>query len=284
MSNLANRNLKMYLRDYSNVFFSFLAVIIIIGLYVLFLGQGMKDNLRDMPGGDLLMDIWVMAGIIAVTSFTTALGACSIIVEDRIKKNNKDFLSSPLGRSQIVGGYVLCVCAVALMMCLFAFVVAVAYLAARDMPALSFSSVLKILGVIMLSALSSSAVALFVASFIRTNGAYGGVSTLFGTLVGFLTGMYIPVGFLAENVQWAVKCFPTSHACALLRQIMMEGQIGVTFAGVPDEYVANFERQMGVVFVYGDYTATAGLHVAVLLGTVVVFLVLGLISLSRKGL
>lgn len=36
MINLAVRNLKIFFRDKSSVFFSFLSVIIIIGLYVLF--------------------------------------------------------------------------------------------------------------------------------------------------------------------------------------------------------------------------------------------------------
>jgi multidrug/hemolysin transport system permease protein len=283
MINLASRNLKMYLRDRSGVFFSFLAILIIIGLYVLFLGDQIKAGWDEAPGASLLMDIWVMAGIIAVTSFTTALGACGIIVEDRVKKNDKDFLSSPLKRWQIVGGYVVSACLVALMMCSLVFIVVTVYLRANDMPALDWASILKMLGVIFLSALSSSAIALFVISFIKTNGAYGSLSTVLGTLIGFVTGMYFPIGILAENIQWVVKLFPTSHACVLLRQIMLKGQMGVVFAGAPDEYVREFEREMGVVFTYGDYTGTVGLHIGVLVLTALVFSVLAIMNMSRKA-
>ncbi|MCL2719225.1 MAG: ABC transporter permease [Lachnospiraceae bacterium] len=284
MINLANRNLKMYLRDRSGVFFSLLAILIIIGLYVLFLGDQMKSGfISEVPGGSLLIDIWVMSGIIAVTTFTTALGACSIIVEDRVKKNYKDFMSSPLRRWQIVGGYVLSACAVALMMCVAIFVVVIIYLTANEMPPLSLKSILKILGIMFLSALSSSSVVLFVTSFIKTNGAYGSVSALLGTLIGFLTGMYFPVGILADNIQWLIKLFPTSHACVLLRQIMMEGQMVLTFAGAPPEYQNDFEKVMGVVFTYGNYTGTPGFHIGVLVVTTLIFSVLAIINMSRKA-
>jgi len=283
MINLAGRNLRMYLRDYSGVFFSFLAVLIIIGLYVLFLGDPLKSGVRDIEGGTLMVDIWVMAGIIAVTSFTTALGACGIIIEDRIKKNYKDFMSSPLYRWQIVGGYVLSACAVALMMCLGIFIIVVIYLTSNGMPAISFVRLMQILGVMLLSAISSSSIVLFITSFLKTDNAYGSVSALLGTLIGFLTGMYFPVGMVQENVQWLMKLFPPTHASVLLRQVMLKDQMAVVFAKTPAEYQSSFEQNMGVVFTFGDYTATAGLHIAVLVVTTVVFSVFAIINISRKA-
>ena len=283
MINLANRNLKMYLRDLSGVFFSFLAILIIIGLYVLFLGDQMKAGVSDIEGGSLLIDIWVMSGIIAVTSFTTALGACGIMVEDRVKKNFKDFMSSPLRRSQIVGGYVLCACVASLMMCISIFAAVAVFLNTSKMPELGFTKIMQIIGVIFLSALSSSAVVLFITSYIKSNGAYGSISTLLGTLIGFVTGMYFPVGILSENVQWVIKFFPTSHACVLLRQIMMEGQMEVVFAGTPAKYIEDFEKEMGIVYSYGEYIGTTGFHVGVLIVTAVVFSVLAIMNMSKKA-
>ena len=283
MLNLAGRNLRMYLRDYGGVFFSFLAVLIIIGLYILFLGDPLKSGVRDVEGGTLLVDIWVMAGIIAVTSFTTSLGACGIIIEDQIKKSYKDLMSSPLYRWQIVGGYVLSACAVALMMCLGIFVIVVIYLTSNGMPVLSFVRLLQILGVMLLAAISSSSIVLFVTSFLKTDNAYGSVSALLGTLIGFLTGMYFPVGMVQENVQWMMKLFPPTHASVLLRQVMLKDQMAVVFAGAPGEYQSSFEQNMGVVFTFGDYTATAGFHIGVLVVTTVVFSVFAIINISRKA-
>ena len=67
---LVIRNLKLYLRDKAAVFFSFLSVIIIVFLYVLFLGAMQADNLAenfgDIPGVDWLVASWIMAGLLTV--------------------------------------------------------------------------------------------------------------------------------------------------------------------------------------------------------------------------
>ena len=106
MINLAVRNLKIFFRDKSSVFFSFLSVIIIIGLYVLFLGDVITSDMDGLPGVRFLMDSWIASGLMAVTSITSTMGAFGIMVEDRARKNNRDFLTAPLKRSTIAGGYV----------------------------------------------------------------------------------------------------------------------------------------------------------------------------------
>ena len=74
MKYLVKRNLLIFFRDRGSVFFSLLGVLIIIGLYVLFLGDIMVKDLGDLPGARFLMDSWIMSGLLAVTPVTTSLG------------------------------------------------------------------------------------------------------------------------------------------------------------------------------------------------------------------
>ncbi len=283
MINLGMRNLKLYLRDRGGVFFSFLGILVIIGLYVLFLGNNMKEAVSEVEDGALLIDCWVMAGIIAVASITTSLGACGIMIDDKVKKNEKDFLSAPLKRYQVVGGYVFSACTVGFIMCVLTFIVAEVYLVASGLAVPSIFTLLKIFGIIVLAVMSSGAMALFITSFLKTNGAFVNVSIIMGTLIGFVTGMYLPIGDLSEKVQWAVKCFPVSHASVLLRKVMMEEVMKISFDGAPEVMIENFEQEMGVVFSYGDITGTTGLHVTVLIGTAILFFVIAIVNMSRKA-
>lgn len=94
--NIAVRNLKLFFRDKSSVFFSLLAVFVIIGLYVLFLGNMITSGLQWLgEGARFIMDSWIMAGLLAVTSLTTTMGAFGVMIEDRTKKVMKDFTASP---------------------------------------------------------------------------------------------------------------------------------------------------------------------------------------------
>jgi len=104
----ALRNFKVFIRDRLAIFFSFLSVLIIFALYTLFLNNAWASALPDnVVGGQALMDGWLMAGILAVVSFTTTLGAFGTMVDDKAKKIYKDFSSSPLKRSSLVGGYII---------------------------------------------------------------------------------------------------------------------------------------------------------------------------------
>ena len=99
MIQITLRNLKLFFRDKMTVFFSLLGVLIIIGLYVLFLGDTITSGMQDIPNARFLMDSWIMAGVLAVTSITTTMGAFGIMVDDRHNNLIKDF--SEIGRAHV---------------------------------------------------------------------------------------------------------------------------------------------------------------------------------------
>ena len=120
MLNFTQRNLKVFFRQKSAVFFSLLGVILVIGLYVLFLGDVWIRNFPEIQGAKGLMGTWVIAGIVSITPVTTAMGAFEAMVQDRSRKLNRDFLASPVQRWKLVGGYVFSAYLVALLMSLVA--------------------------------------------------------------------------------------------------------------------------------------------------------------------
>ena len=85
MINLLKRNLLIYFRDRSTVFFSMLSVIITFGMYIFFLGDMYASNISASEHTRFLMDSWIMAGILGVTSITTTLGAYGNMVVDEAR-------------------------------------------------------------------------------------------------------------------------------------------------------------------------------------------------------
>jgi multidrug/hemolysin transport system permease protein len=278
----AARNLKIFFRDRAAVFFSLLSAFIIIGLYVLFLGDMLTGGMQSIRGSRFLIDSWIMAGLLSVTSITTTMGAFGIMVEDIAKKNSKDFSASPAKRSSLAGGYILSSFVIGLIMTVITFVLAELYIVAYGGQVLSVAGMIKLLGVMLLSVLSSTALVLFIVSFFKSNNAFATASTIIGTLIGFLTGVYIPVGQLPEAVQSVVKFFPVSHASVLFRQVMMENPLQTAFAGAPAMASQEFRQMMGVSFRIGGTEASAAVSLWVLVGTAVVFFLLATWNLSKK--
>lgn len=278
----AKRNMKIFFRDKSAVFFSLLGVFIIIGLYALFLGDVWSQNLTQIPNARTLMDSWIMAGLIAVTSVTTTMGAFEIMVEDKKKKIIKDFYSAPIKRSKLVGGYIISSCLIGIIMSFVAAILAQLYLLSGGGDWLSLSVIAKCTGLIFISTLANTSIILFIVSFFKSSSAFSTASTIIGTLIGFLTGIYIPLGSLPDSVQFVVKILPTSHSVALFRQIIMEKELQTAFNGAPAEYLQEFSESMGVVLKFGDYTVTPLVSVSILLGSAVLFFIFSILNISRK--
>ena len=282
MVDFTQRNLKVFFRQKSAVFFSLLGVLIVIGLYVLFLGDVWVSNFPGIEGAKGLMGTWVIAGIVSITPVTTAMGAFEAMVQDRSRGMTRDFFASPVRRWKLVGGYVLSAYVVALLMSLAALGLGQLYILSCGGGVFSWGALGKTLCILPLSTLASSALVFFLVSFFRSSAAFSTAGTIIGTLIGFVTGIYLPVGSLPEAVQWVVKLFPVSHAGALLRQVLLEEPIRTCFAGAPEAAVQGFRETMGVTYAYGGFTAGPLVHVLVLLGTSSVFFLLAWWFVARK--
>ena len=278
----AIRNLKVYLRDRMSIFFSMLGVIVIIAIYLLFLGDVWVQDFGGAPGARNVMDAWIMAGILGITSLTTSLAAYEAMITDRVKKINKDFISSPISRTSLLGGYILSGIAVGLLMSLLTLAVAEIFIFAKGGDLLTPLRFLKVLVLIVLTTVANSSIVIFLVSLFQSTAAFATASTLIGTLIGFFTGIYLPIGMMPPAVQWIIKLFPVSHAASLFRQVMMEKPLAVTFAGAPGTLEREFRLQLGVNFEFNGVLLPAWASIAILIGTTVVFYALALWVLTRK--
>lgn len=283
MIGFAKRNLLLFFKDKSTVFFSLLAVFIIIGLYALFLGDVWTSEYKGIANIRFLMDSWIMAGLLAVTSVTTTMGAFGTLVSDREKNIIKDFNSSPISRSSIAGGYVISAFLIGCIMSVVALVLVEIYIVASGGKLLSVVAFAKVFGLILVCTLVNTSIVFFVVSFFKSNNAFATASTVIGTLIGFMTGIYLPVGALPDAVQFVIKIFPISHAVSIFRQVIMDVPLSEAFAGAPAETLIEFEKMMGVTYYFGDYKVTAWISILVLIVTTVVCFGLAVLNMTRKS-
>lgn len=279
---LAKRNLMIFFRDRSAVFFSLLALLIIIGLYVLFLGDIVVNDVKNFAGESarFLMDSWIMAGTLAVTSMTTTLGAFGIYVQDKDRRSDRDFLVSPIKRTEIALSYIISSFLVGIIMSLLAFFIAEVYIVTSGGMLLSALDMLKMMGLMVLSVFSSTAMMLFLVSFFKSLNAYATASTIIGTLIGFLTGIYVPIGSLPKSIQAVIKLFPPSHAGLLYRQVMMNKPFSMI--NLPPEALEEIKLVFGVIYKLGDQIIPSTLSMLILFVTGIIFFALAVFNLNRK--
>ena len=282
MISFVSRNLKVFFRDKTAVFFSLLAVLIVLGLYIFFLGDVWIDSFPNIKGVKNLMNCWIMAGLIGVTSVTANMGAFGTMIEDKSKNKIKDFYVSPIKKSKIVGGYIISSFIVGSMMSVVTLIISQIYLVYSGVDVLNFKELTEVFLIILMTSLSNSAMILFIVSLFSSEKAFSTASTIVGTLIGFITGIYPPISMLPDSVQIIVKLFPTSHGISILRQIFMKKQMDISFADVPTNYINEFKESMGVVYYINDKLVSNTASVFILIASTIIFFFLAVLILYKK--
>lgn len=282
---LIKRNLKVYYRDKSSVFFSFLSMIIIITLYVLFLGDQQISSIESSPGytsgARFLVESWMMSGVIAVSTITISMGVLGIMIDDFSDKTIRDFMISPLKRGYIVAGYIFTTWLVTLFVSIFTLIISQVIIVISGGTFISFISYLKVIGIIVVCVFSSSSAMFLVASFIPSANSFSTVSTIIGTSIGFLAGIYVPMGVLPNFIQSIIKFIPISHGAALLRQYLTEEPMRIVFSGASSDVVQNYSDFYGITFAAGDSFINEFTMLTILLGSGLLFFIFSILRLSK---
>lgn len=281
MFELANRNLLLFLRDKSAVCLSFLAEGIVILLYILFIRNNLLEQFSYIKDGEMLMDIWMIAGILGITSVTTTMGAYGIMVEDRAKGIWRDFMIAPVKKWKMVGGYILSATLIGTLMSLFVLIIAELYMEQIYGRSILAGHGGELFVYVLLITVSNSAMVLFLISFLKSSNALASCCTILGALLGFLTGIYLPLGSLPIEVQQMVKVFPMSHGVVLFRQSMMASLCTEGVMGGGEEECRKFMTYMGIEYSHNGTGVTASSHSSFLIFSGLVFLALSVWHLSQ---
>ena len=285
---MTGRNLKIYLRDRGAVFFSLLSTFIVIGLMVFFLGdmniEAITGILEEFPGRDaaadkenarLLVLSWTSAGILAINAVTVTLAVFSGMIKDRVSGKLNSIYTAPVSRVTIAAGYIAAAWVASVIVCVVTLAVTEIYAVMQGMVAYDVLTHLQLLGLIMVNSFVFASLMYPVALLAKTEGAWSGLGTVVGTLVGFLGGIYLPIGALSDSIGSLMKCTPIIYSTAMFRKVMNTEMIEKTFAGTSRELIAAYREEMGVDLQVLDNTLTVTQEWLLLSACGILFLIIG---------
>ncbi len=248
---LTKRNCLCYFRDKASVFFSLLGVLIVILLYLIFLKDMLVDSfmteISEMVSRDSVkefVDAWVMAGILAIVSVTTSAGSLQTMIGDKVSGKDRDTKMTSLSSAKISAAYILSTFLVGQIMSLIAFAIAVGYLAATGCE-MSAVGIVQTLILTVPASLSGAIIVYTLTCRMRSEGAFSGFSTVLGVLIGFLTGIYMPLGTMAEGMQTVGSLMPATHIAALMRQTLSTNAFDKIMTGAPPDTYDEIWFMMG---------------------------------------
>ncbi len=286
---LIYRNSSLYFRDRTSVFFSMLSVLIVIALYILFLAKLQVDTVNRQTNGVLngddlsyLINSWILAGLLSITTVTSTLGALGTMVSDRENRIVMDFKSSPLSAMTYPVSCVITAFTVGTIISALSFVVYGGYIYFSTGYLLSLVMILKCLGLICLSAMMNAALMGFLVSFLSTNSAYSSASLIIGAVIGFINGLYVPMGALPETIQNVLKFLPFGHIASLFRRVLMQESLDLCFNNAPASARESYTRDFGVVLDWNGGEISSYISIIFILVVLLLSLVLFFVNFRRK--
>ncbi|WP_416325553.1 ABC transporter permease [[Eubacterium] hominis] len=253
---LTKRHMLLYFRDRSAVFFSLLSVLIVLILMLVFLGDMNKDNLIqlvssaqgviDEADANHVIILWTIAGILVVNAFTNPITMIGIYIKDKEEHKLESFYASPISRGTLILSYLIAAILTGFIMCLFILLLSALYVASTGYSFVSLPQLIQVIALILLCVFVSSCLILLVAQFVRSDRAWGAFSTLAGTLIGFLGGIYLPMGMLPSGIQTFLKALPFLHETALMREVLTTDAIQHVFETLPVAYSNGYQEMMGI--------------------------------------
>lgn len=224
LMSLIKRNTLTFIRDKAAVFFSFLSVIILLALYFLFIGRQYTSGL-DMIDDNMktfLSISVIMGGVLVINTVSLALGIMGNIITDLQYKKLDAFLVTPVKRYKIILSYYLTAIMITSILTLLMWLLTVLYVGISSGYWYSFLTILKVSGLLVFYTFISATLMIFLTTILKSVNAFGALSGILGTFIGFMSGIYMPLSVLGKSMVYVASLVPFTHMTILLKQILLK--------------------------------------------------------------
>lgn len=288
---LTKRNMKVFLRDKTGVFFSLLSPLLVLLLFILFLGDLQIDSVRTTLENFGVLDLfskkfpeavaynWLVAGVLGVSSITVSFSCLAVIITDREKGIENDFKASPISNIKVYISYILGVFLSTLLIMLIVSIAGIVLLAATGSLNMDITDVLVLYGSIILGSFNAALFAYALTSFIKSTGAHGAFTGLICAVSGFMIGAYMPLSSFPKPIQYICSIIPGSHSAGLARTSLLDNYVkeaGEKSAEVAESLNEYFSIKLNL---FGNSIDKTGMFTYLLISTVV-FLIINIVIIK----
>lgn len=246
LSALIRRNTKLFFRDKGMFFTSLITPVILLVLYVTFLGSIFQRTFESVipvelnaPDGiiNALVGGQLLSSLLAVCCVTVSFMSNMLMVQDKVTGARSDLTMTPVKRSTLALSYYISTAISTLIICVLATAVGFIYLASSGWY-ITFSDVLLIFADVFLLVMFGTALSSIVNCFLSSQGQMTAVGTIISAGYGFICGAYMPISEFSDGLQKALSFLPGTYGTSLIRNHIMSGaldelsNIGLTSDGI----------------------------------------------------
>lgn len=225
LNNLIKRNVKLFFKDKGMLFTSLVTPLILLVLYVTFLGNVYRSSftanvpefiqiddslINGLVGGQLV------SSLLSVSCITVAFCSNFLMVQDKVSGVKKDIDITPVRKSVLALSYYISTFISTFIICLIAMGGGFIYLACTGWY-LSLGDVLLVILDTFLLVLFGTALSSIVNYFLTSQGQISAVGTIVSACYGFICGAYMPISQFSSFLQKLLSFLPGTYGTSLFR-------------------------------------------------------------------
>lgn len=278
---LIKRNTKMFFKDKGAFFVSMITPIILLILYITFLGNVYRttytsgipagfslseDILNGLVGGQLF------SSLLAVSCVTVAFCSNMLMVQDKVSGAKNDLLIAPLKKSKLALSYYISTLISTLLICVVATVACFVYLAIVGWY-LSVLDIVMIFLDVFLLVMFGTALSSVINHFLTSQSQISAVGSIVSACYGFICGAYMPISSFGTGLQKVLSFLPGTYGTSLIRNHAMRGVFDeMVSQGFPTQVVESFKDAIDCNIYFFDKQVSIGAMYAVMAASVLVLI------------
>lgn len=250
---LIKRNCRLFFKDKGMFFTSLITPLILLVLYVSFLGNVYRDVLLEIIPSELITDENLIDGVVGGQLVSSLLAVCCVtvafcsnllMVQDKTSGAENDLYMTPVKPSVLALGYFISSAAVTLIICYTALLLGMVYLFVVGWY-LTFADVLLLCLDVLLLVLFGTALSSLINCNLKTNGQASAVGTIVSSGYGFICGAYMPISNFGVGLQRVISFLPGTYATSLLRNHAMRSSFAkMSEINIPNELVDGIKKSL----------------------------------------
>jgi len=293
---LIMRNTKLFFKDKGMFFTSLITPMILLVLYITFLGNVYRDSFTmNMPTGLTVPEELIngcvggqlLSSLLAVCCVTVSFCSNMLMVQDKVTGARGDINVTPVKSSVVALGYYISTVFSTLIICLLAVGAGFIYLSNVGWY-LSSSDILLILLDVFLLVMFGTALSSVINFFLSTQGQISAVGAIISAGYGFICGAYMPISQFSEGLQKVISFLPGTYGTSLIRNHCLQGVVSeMESQYFPPEVVESLKDSIDCnLYFFGD-KVEIGVMYAVLTGAIAIliasYVLLNVIKGRRAG-
>ena len=281
LHHLVLRHTILFFKDKGRFFTALITPIVLIVLYMTFLGTIYHDSLDSIVKYfdvsqktiDAFVNGYLFSSLLAVSCVTVSFCSNMIMVQDKADHKVKDLLIAPVSQTTLALSYFISTLIITMIINITALIACFIVLGTSHW-VLPFKDILYCFFDIFLLTLFGTSLSYIIYYFLTTQGQISAVGSIVSAGYGFLCGAYMPISQFTPAVRTFIKFLPGTYGTSLIRNHLLRSLFTKLGTKVPVHIMNEIHQSFDTSFKLMGRTVTQSMMYLIMIGTCAILLLI----------